>query len=75
MVWDALLGAGKPFGVAPIGLGARDALRLEAGMPLYGNEIDLDINPLEAGLDFGLDLSKDATRSASRRLGRRRPRA
>jgi len=61
LVWDALLGAGKPFGVAPIGLGARDALRLEAGMPLYGNEIELDINPLEAGLDFGLDLTKDAT--------------
>ena len=61
MLWDAMLGAGKPFGVAPIGLGARDALRLEAGMPLYGNEIDLDINPLEAGLDFGLDLSKTGT--------------
>jgi aminomethyltransferase len=59
--WDALLGAGKPFGVAPIGLGARDVLRLEAGMPLYGNEIDLDVSPLEAGLDFGLDLSKDGT--------------
>ena len=61
LVWDGLLGAGKPFGVATIGLGARDALRLEAGMPLYGNEIDLDISPLEAGLDFGLDLSKDGT--------------
>ncbi len=61
MLWDAMLGAGKPFGIAPIGLGARDALRLEAGMPLYGNEIDLDINPLEAGLDFGLDLSKTGT--------------
>jgi aminomethyltransferase len=60
-VWDALLGAGKPFGVTPIGLGARDALRLEAGMPLYGNEIDLTIDPLEAGLEFGLDLSKDGT--------------
>ncbi len=60
-LWDALLGAGKPFGVCPIGLGARDALRLEAGMPLYGNEIELDINPLEAGLDFGLDLTKDDT--------------
>ncbi len=60
-IWDALLGAGKPFGVAPIGLGARDALRLEAGMPLYGNEISLELSPLEAGLDFGLDLSKDGT--------------
>jgi aminomethyltransferase len=61
LVWDALLGAGKPFAVCPIGLGARDGLRLEAGMPLYGNEIELDINPLEAGLDFGLDLTKDGT--------------
>lgn len=60
-IWDALLGAGKPFGVRPIGLGARDALRLEAGMPLYGNEIDLTIDPLEAGLDFGLDLAKTDT--------------
>jgi aminomethyltransferase len=60
-VWDDLLGAGKPFGVAPIGLGARDVLRLEAGMPLYGNEIDLDVDPLEAGLDFGVDLSKEGT--------------
>jgi aminomethyltransferase len=59
--WDEMLGAGKPFGVAPIGLGARDALRLEAGMPLYGQEIDLGIDPLEAGLDFGVDLTKDDT--------------
>ncbi len=61
LLWDALLGAGKPFGVRPIGLGARDALRLEAGMPISGNEIDLTITPLEAGLDFGLDLSEDQT--------------
>ena len=70
VLWDAMLGAGKPFGIAPIGLGARDALRLEAGMPLYGQEIDLDINPLEAGLDFGLDLSKTGTIGIPALVGR-----
>jgi aminomethyltransferase len=49
-VWDALLEAGEPLGILPCGLGARDTLRLEAGMPLYGNELDRDTNPFEAGL-------------------------
>ncbi len=49
-LWDALWQAGQPFGLAPIGLGARDTLRLEAGMPLYGNELDPTVNPYEAGL-------------------------
>jgi aminomethyltransferase len=44
--------------VEPIGLGARDTLRFEAGLPLYGSEIDINRNPLEAGLDFAVDLSK-----------------
>jgi len=57
-VWNDLLGSGRSLGIAPIGLGARDTLRLEAGMPLYGQEINLEIHPLEADLAFGVDLSK-----------------
>jgi len=49
-VWDALLEAGEPHGVRPIGLGARDTLRLEAGMALYGHELDDTTNPVEAGI-------------------------
>ena len=58
-VWDALLDAGTPLGLLPIGLGARDTLRLEAGMPLYGNELDRSTNPVEAGLGRVLRLDKD----------------
>ncbi len=57
-VWDALLGSGRKLEVRPIGLGARDILRLEAGMPLYGQEVNLEIDPLEADLGFGVDLEK-----------------
>jgi aminomethyltransferase len=49
-VWDALLSAGSATGVIPCGLGARDTLRLEAGMPLYGHELTRETNPYEAGL-------------------------
>ncbi len=58
-VWAELLVAGKDAGLAPIGLGARDTLRLEAGMPLYGHEIDLEHNPVEAGLNFGISFKEE----------------
>ena len=49
-LWDELTDHGEKYGVAPIGLGARDTLRLEMRMPLYGNDVSEEINPLEAGL-------------------------
>jgi len=49
-LWEAMMAAGSSAGLAPIGLGARDTLRLEAGMPLYGNELDRTTNPFEANL-------------------------
>lgn len=50
ILWDALLEAGKEYGLQPAGLGCRDTLRFEAAMPLYGHELSADISPLEAGL-------------------------
>ncbi len=57
-VWEAIFAAGKEFGVAPIGLGARDTLRLEMGFCLYGNDIDQTTHPLEAGLGWITKLDK-----------------
>jgi aminomethyltransferase len=57
-VWDALRAAGHDRGLVPVGLGARDTLRLEAGMPLYGNELDRTTNPYEAGLGRVVKLDK-----------------
>jgi len=57
-VWHAILEAGAPEGIQPIGLGARDTLRLEAGMALYGHEIDREHNPIEAGLNFGVSFAE-----------------
>jgi aminomethyltransferase len=59
-VWDALLEAGHALGLKPAGLGARDTLRLEAGYCLYGHELDVTINPLEAGLDWVVKFEKGA---------------
>lgn len=58
-LWELLLDAGKEYGLIPCGLGARDTLRLEAGMPLYGHEMDENITPVEAGLGFAVKLNKD----------------
>ena len=58
-LWRALLEEGQADGIRPAGLGARDTLRLEAGMRLYGNDMDDKTNPLEAGLEWTLSLDKD----------------
>jgi aminomethyltransferase len=58
-LWRTLLDEGRSDGIRPAGLGARDTLRLEAGMRLHGNDIDAGTNPLEAGLDWTLSLDKD----------------
>ncbi len=72
-IWRELL---KDERVIPCGLGARDTLRLEASMPLYGHEMDETISPLETGLDFGVKLNKDfigrdaiASRTNRHRIG------
>lgn len=57
-VWDKVFEAGKAFGIEPIGLGARDTLRLEMGFCLYGNDIDDTTSPLEAGLGWITKLNK-----------------
>ena len=58
-LWELLLEAGADEGLIPCGLGARDTLRLEAGMPLYGHEMDDTITPIEAGLGFAVKLNKE----------------
>src|SRR5260370_23683324 len=58
MVWNAVRGAGKEFGISPCGLGARNTLRLEAKMALYGHEISEKINVWEAGLDRYCKMEK-----------------
>lgn len=57
-VWDALLECGAEYGLIPCGLGSRDTLRLEAGMPLYGHELSDTIDPLESGLAFAVKMNK-----------------
>jgi len=58
-LWKTLMEAGSPHGLLPAGLGARDTLRLEASMPLYGHELNEATNPLEAGLSRYVKLEKD----------------
>jgi aminomethyltransferase len=62
-IWEAIFKAGEPFGIKPIGLGARDTLRLEMGFCLYGNDIDDATSPLEAGLGWVTKFSKAFTNS------------
>jgi len=57
-VWNSLLESGHPHGIAPCGLGARDTLRLEAGMPLYGHELSESIDPYTAGVGWAVKLDK-----------------
>ena len=57
-MWDKLLEAGKEEGLIPCGLGARDTLRMEAAMPLYGHEMNDEITPLETGLNFAVKMDK-----------------
>ncbi|HCM78026.1 MAG TPA: glycine cleavage system aminomethyltransferase GcvT [Cytophagales bacterium] len=64
-VWNAIFEAGKDVGIKPIGLGARDTLRLEKGFCLYGNDIDHSTSPLEAGLGWITKFTKDFTNSPS----------
>ncbi len=57
-LWDKLLEEGKEFGIMPIGLGARDTLRLEAALPLYGNDLDENTTPIEASLTWSVPKDK-----------------
>ena len=58
-LWDLLVETGKEDGLIPCGLGARDTLRLEAGMPLYGHEMDETVAPIETGLNFAVKMKKE----------------
>lgn len=64
-IWDAIFEAGKPFNIKPIGLGARDTLRLEMGFCLYGNDIDDTTSPIEAGLGWITKFTKEFTNSTA----------
>lgn len=64
-MWDAIFAAGAEFGIRPIGLGARDTLRLEMGFCLYGNDIDDTTSPIEAGLGWITKFTKDFTNKAA----------
>lgn len=63
-IWNAIFEAGKPYNIQPIGLGARDTLRLEMAFCLYGNDIDDTTSPIEAGLGWITKFTKEFTDSA-----------
>jgi glycine cleavage system T protein (aminomethyltransferase) len=75
-LFEAILETGSPHGLKPCGLGARDTLRMEAGLPLYGHELDRSTTPLEAGLDtfikFGREFIGQAALAAERASGLRK---
>lgn len=60
-LWSSIISAGEEFGIKPIGLGARDTLRLEAAMHLYGNDLDEKTTPIEAGLSWSVSKTKEAS--------------
>ena len=60
LILENLFRAGREYDLVPAGLGARDTLRMEAAMPLYGHELDETINPFEAGLSFAVNFEDDA---------------
>lgn len=64
-MWDAIFEAGKEFNIKPVGLGARDTLRLEMGFCLYGNDLDDTTSPIEAGLGWITKFTKDFTNRAN----------
>jgi aminomethyltransferase len=70
-VWDLLLAENREAGLEPCGLGARDVLRLEAGMPLYGHEMTEEITPLQAGLTWAIKFDKPAFRGKEALLAQR----
>ncbi len=67
-IWDAIFKAGKTFGIKPVGLGARDTLRLEMGFCLYGNDIDDSTSPIEAGLGWVTKFTKEFTNAEALKL-------
>jgi aminomethyltransferase len=67
-LWKAIIAAGQPFGIEPVGLGARDTLRLEMGYMLYGNDITDGTSPLEAGLGWITKLDKPAAFTSQEKL-------
>ena len=70
-VWDLILAENRKHGLEPCGLGARDVLRLEAGMPLYGHEMTEEITPLQAGLAWAIKFDKPAFRGKEALLAQR----